>query len=308
MTPLVIYASRENYRRHLAPLADALGLPIHRLQRSIPHGPTLIAGAADLGHVPRASPVALLEHGAGQRYLGLDHRSWAGGKGRDRVSLFLVPRREIAEANLGRYPDAEAVVVGCPALDQHHGMKVHTGRPVVAFTFHPTYQASRQVPELRSALPHYEVQLPEIVGGLRDAGMEVVGHFHPQYRIANLWRRLGVRCEPDWDEVIRTASVLVADNTSASAESAAVGLGVVYLNAPWYRRDVHHGGRFWSWPGLFGTSVDGPEDVVAGVAHGLSWNRDLSTVTARRHVYGAVWGDATARAVEAVRAWVERVG
>lgn len=295
---MIFFASRPHYARHLQPIAEAMGEPIHRSPRGIPTGPTVIAGAADLDVISRRVPVALVEHGAGQRYVGLDHRSWAGGKNRERVSLFLCPRQEIVDANLARYPDAQGAVVGCPALDRHAGRKFPTG-PVVAFTFHPEYAMAKNVPELRSAFPHYQHHLAGIVTELRAEGFRVVGHHHPKFAgVERWWRRIGVEVEHDLDVVLATADVLVADNTSALPESAAVGLGTVWLRSPEWRRDVHHGGRFYDWE-AFGSAVDGPGEVVAAVKSEVY----APMSAAQQEVYDGIWGDATARAVAALRAW-----
>lgn len=264
-----VLASRPNYWRHLAPVVAALGEHVgtvaHRPGQMDRHSvrPLLVAGGSELGHVLRDRPVALLEHGAGQTYVGLDHRSWAGGAGRDKVGMFLVPRREVADVNLARYPDAEAAVVGCPALDAHPP-RVRTGR-TVAFTFHPDYPAATQVPELKGALPHFLHHLGRIVATLEADGWRVVGHWHPRFRgLRNVWRRLGVELVEDWDDVLASADVLVADNTSALPEAAAVGLGTVWLRAPWWRDDCGHGGRFWEWE-RFGVACADPDGVVEAV-------------------------------------------
>lgn len=299
------FCSIPHYWRHVAPLADALGEDFGTLTTragKLPRSdePIIVAGAGDLDRVGRR-PVILVEHGAGQRYVGLDHRSWSGGAGRDKVGLFLCPRQEVAEANLARYPDAEAAVVGCPALDRHHRPR---GGRTVAVTFHPTYAAARHVPELRSALDHYLPSMAEVVARLRAEGLDVLGHWHPRHRaVRNVWRRLGVEHEADWDAVLGRAAVVVADNTSALPEASAVGLGTVWLNAPWYRRDVTHGGRFWDWP-RFGAQVDGPEGVVAAVLAQV----DAPRSDAMAEVYTFTDGRCAERAAAAVREWVGRVG
>lgn len=261
----------------------------------------VIAGASDLDHVPRRTPVALMEHGASQRYLGLDHRSWAGGRGREAVSLFLCPRSESAEANLARYPDAQAAVVGCPALD--NVTRVPTSEPMVAFTFHPDYPAGRSIPELRNALPHYLDDLPEIVGKLRAEGCRVVGHRHPRFRtLKNLWRRLEVEFVDDWPALLASVDCLVVDNSSAGWESLAVGAGCVWLNQPAYRQDVEQGLRFWEHADI-GTQVSGPSEVVAAVMAELSRSHVETQQDAVEGVYGGVYGGGAQLAADAIREW-----
>ncbi len=298
---VVFFASRQHYARHLQPVADVLGLPV---LRRIPKGPppshVVIAGASDLDKLRRASRVALVEHGAGQTYLGLDHRSWAGGGHRDKVSLFICPRQEVCDLNLARYPDAQAVAVGCPALDRHTGRNFPT-RPLVVFTFHPSYAVAQQIPELRSAFDHYRSAIPETVEVLRSEGVDVVGHWHPRSPgTRNFWRSIGVdQCE-DWDLLLGRLSVLVADNTSALPESMAVGASCVFLNTPDYRRDVEHRGRFWTWP-RGGFSCDDPAGLTATVLRAMDGPPPEAQEVALS-IYGPL-GGAAERAAEAIREW-----
>lgn len=306
MAEPIFFASRQHYARHLQPVADVLGLPV---LRRIPKGPppshVVIAGASDLDNLRRSSRVALVEHGAGQTYVGLDHRSWAGGGHRGKVSLFLCPRQEICDLNLARYPDAQAVAVGCPALDRHTGRNFPT-RPLVVFTFHPSYAVAQQIPELRSAFDHYRPAIPETVEALRVQGVGVVGHWHPRSPgTRNFWRAIGVQPVEDWDLLLGRLSVLVADNTSALPEAMAVGASAVFLNTPDYRRDVEHRGRFWAWP-RGGFSCNEPTDLTATILRALDGPPPEAQDVALL-IYGPL-GGAAERAAEAVRAWAEGVG
>jgi hypothetical protein len=307
MPDLQFYASQPHYARHLEDTAALFGCEVQRgVHRPKEGTPVVIAGMGDIDYVPRRTPVALLAHGAGQMYQGLDHRSWDGGMGREKVSLFLVPRDECGEANVRRYPDASYATVGCPALDRYAGRVPLNPEPVVAFTFHPAYPAARACRELDSALPHYLDALPEIVGKLQAEGVRVVGHRHPRFRsLKNLWRKLEVEFVESWPDLIGEVDCLVADNTSALPESAAVGAGTVWLTHPKWRRDVHHGGRFWEWPSM-GTQADGPQEVVSAVLTELSRPWPRSQQEAIRDVYGGVpLGSAAELAAEAVREWAE---
>ena len=305
---VIFFASRRHYARHLQPVADVLGLPV---LRRIPKGPppphVVIAGASDLDKLRRVSRVALLEHGAGQVYLGLNHRSWAGGRHRDKASLFLCPRQEVCDLNLARYPDAQAVAVGCPALDRYADLardeddREKYGKPLVVFTFHPSYAVAQQIPELRSGFDHYRSAIPETVEALRAEGVDVVGHWHPRSPgTRNFWRSIGVdQCE-DWDPLLGRLSVLVADNTSALPEAMAAGASAVFLNTPDYRRDVEHRGRFWAWP-RGGFSCDDPADLTATVLRALGGPPPEAQEVALS-IYGPL-GGAAERAAEAIREW-----
>lgn len=303
---LIFFASRQHYARHLQPVADVLGLPV---LRRIPKGPppshVVIAGASDLDKLRRSSRVALLEHGAGQTYLGLDHRSWAGGGHRGKVSLFICPRQEICDLNLARYPDAEAVAVGCAALDRYAD-RAAPAEPLVVFTFHPSYAVAQQIPELRSAFEHYRSAIPATVQALRAEGVDVVGHWHPRSPgTRNFWRSIGVPPAEDWDLLLGRLTVLVADNTSALPEAMAVGASAVFLNTPDYRRDVEHGGRFWSWT-RGGFSCDRPEDLLLTVSAAIDGRPDEADDVALS-IYGPL-GGAAERSAAAIEAWSAEKG
>ena len=298
---LTFFASRQHYARHLQPVADVLGLSV---LRRIPKGPppshVVIAGASDLDKLRRTSRVALAAHGAEQTYLGLDHRSWAGGRHRDKVSLFICPRQEVCDLNLARYPNAQAVAVGCPALDRHADRAAPLS-PLVVFTFHPSYAVARTIPELRSAFEHYRSVIPETVEALRGQGVSVAGHWHPRSPgTRHFWRSIGVQPVEDWDLLLGRLSVLVADNTSALPEAMAVGASCVFLNTPDYRRGVDHGGRFWVWP-RGGFSCDDPADLTATVLRAVDGAPPEAQAVALS-IYGPL-GGAAERAAEAIREW-----
>lgn len=311
-----LYASLPHYAAHMAPVWDQLA----RIDRQgFAYGPKgtepwvnapvpfrerlgafLVAGYADAQHLgPR--PVILLEHGAGQHYAGLDLGSYAGGKGWDRAVLFLSPNEVVAERWRATYPSTPTVVVGCPRLDRFAGRKVPTSRATVAVTFH---WLNHYCPESLSALPHYQDWLPQLAAWARSAGVRLIGHGHPRLwgSIERRWAELGVEREPDLERVLEQADVFVCDSTSAGYEAAAVGIPTVWLNAPTWRRDVHHGLRFWS--DVPGPQADSPSEVIplieAQLADPAPWEAERQRVTAL--VYGELDGRASERAAGAIAA------
>lgn len=274
--------------------------------RRMPAGePVLVAGFADVRAV-RGRPVGLVEHGAGQTYVKVSDGSYAGGRGRGRVSLFLCPSGRVADANRKAYPDATVEVVGCPRLDVLHKARreyaQHRDGTRVAVSFH---WACGLVPEAGSGWDAFRGDVTALVA---DGRWQVLGHGHPRLwsRLERWWRRLGVEPVENWLSVIRRADVFVCDNSSTMFEACAVGLPVVVLNAPQYRRGVEHGLRFWEHAGM-GPNVE-PGD-------GLEWAlNDVALFERERaEVAQAVYdvlpdgsGEATRRAVEAVVLWATR--
>lgn len=292
--------------------------------------PVVMAGGNDLSFC-RGRPVVLLEHGAGQCYSGLDDPAHAGGRDRDSVALFCHPREETAARDRIRYPHAQVEVVGCPRLDRFHfalresrianressgngagfpevphyeGVQPATSgstfpeTPRVGIAWHwPADTVG--IPEARWAWPHYERLALELLA-LR---FDMVGHAHPRAWgwLQSAYLTTGIPAEPDADRFFDRIDVLIADNTSLLPEYAsATGKPVVFLNAPWYRRDVEHGGRFWEWEKFVG-SVDSPEELL-GWSAPVGVHRSLALAD---HVYAHNDGHASQRAADAIVGWVD---
>ena len=180
--------------------------------------------------------IAYVEHGIGQPYSGT--LGYPGGAGRGTVGLFLSPNATAAAADRAAYPAARVEVVGDPGL--RYVPHREPGPPAIAVSLH---WECHLLPETRSAYRHHRSALPELA-----RQYTVLGHGHPlaQGTLRRVWERLGVEFVPDWHEVARRADLYVCDNSSTLYEFAATGRPVVVLNAPWYRREVRHGLRFWS--------------------------------------------------------------
>jgi hypothetical protein len=296
--------SYKHYRDHLVPIWDEF--PEH--VRGNDWGEATARGlnilmVAGYGDVKRHLGMKLIyvEHGAGQSYVGLDpavQPYYSGGPQHRGVLVHVCPSWEVAERWHQRRPDGPLVVAGCPKLDPwHRGDRGAVEERTVAVTFH--WDALwTGVPETSSAFPYYHQHLEAAILKWRSAGWHVIGHAHPRYSaLQDFWRwraREGlVEYVEDSAEVLDRAAVLVADNTSLQAEFLSLGRSVVWVNAPQYRRDVEHGGRFWSWPSRAGTSVDSPEELV---------DLDLSSVPrATWHPYAYVDGRASLRAAWSLR-------
>lgn len=256
-TRLDVYGSQPWYREHLLPVYEAL--PAERrgdfLETTTlrPGRPVLIASYADVGRARRARRrYVYMEHGAGQSYAGdrswRDHPAYAGGKGREGASMILAPNVQSATRWRDAYPAIPVHVIGATRL-----LPPPTSRdPLLAVSFH----WSGTIPESKSALAHYRSALPEIARQL-----PVIGHGHPRIAgtLESVFRKAGIEYVPSLQDVARRATVYAVDNSSTLWE---LGLSrpVIALDAPWYRRDVSHGLRFWS--DVPGISVQSPEALV----------------------------------------------
>lgn len=256
-------ATRPHYARHV----DSVWRHIHPSLRGehvdtitvgqTPPEDVVMVGSYDDYLASRGHRCIYVEHGAGQSYPG-DGRSFGlkgyhGVEPGPRVVGYISPRAGVAES-WGR----PAFAAGCPALDDVVG-RPYPHAPCVAVTFH--WDARRVCPEARSARDHYLPGLRGWIRVLRDQGFEVIGHWHPRQPTArHVWRHLDVEPVQSVDDVFERATVLVADNTSLLYEFAALDRPVLVLNAPWYRRTVHHGLRFWDH--VPGWQIDTPDDLV----------------------------------------------
>lgn len=327
MTDVVdFYASRPHYAEHLLPVWFALPeetrgtwfapnrvLPavteagVHPVVPGRPgHSgrPIAVASYEDL-RTSRPRPAVLLNHGVGQTYGGdprsAGHSAYSGGRGREGVVLFLCPSEEDAAACRAAQPNVPAAVVGCPYLDRWHSADFRPsdegGKPEVAVSFHWDCRIS---PEARSAFIYYR----EVLRAFPDEFPDVhfLGHGHPR-----AWRQLEKFYETATfepveriEEVLERASVYLCDNSSTMYEAAAVGLHVVALNAPWYRRNVDHGLRFWSH--VPGPQVDTPGDLAPALRTVLDSPAEAERlrVAAASRAYTYRDGKAAERAAEAI--------
>lgn len=272
-----------------------------RLDNIPPEDVVMIGGAYDLGRTD--ARVIYVEHGAGQSYNGdpsdraYQHSNYAGGKHPRNVIGYISPRDDVAKS-WGR----PAFAAGCPALDGVAARRQATYPHKVVFTFH--FDA-RITAESRSAREHYLDGLTTMFAHVRNqiSGDWIpYGHGHPRDPQAkHIWRNLGI-VEIDLDEVLETASLLVADNTSVMYEAAALDIPVIALNAPWYRKTIHHGLRFWDFvPGQqIGDPYEFVDIALGRYADDRQWKQWRQEVT--EHVYAV--DPKKAMAGPAAAAWV----
>lgn len=264
----------------------------------------LVAAWGDLKLLGSFTQAIYMEHGSGISYSN-DSPSYAGGSGRENVLLFLCPNERVAQLNRQAWPHKPTEVIGCPKLDGYV-VRPPSGR-TVAISFHWPCMVA---PEASWAFPFYR-NFIRTLGQRTDS--EVLGHCHPRAwsYLAPFYQRIGVEPVKSFVTVLEEADLYVIDNSSTLYEFAAAGRPTVVLNSPRYRRDVHHGLRFWE--GIPGPQVNHGNALAETVRNMLDggwkdWEDDR--IAAVKLAYGPNGndGNATKRAVEAIKKALTRVG
>lgn len=265
-----VVASEPHYLRHLMPIWAALPPELQGTVHPLyepgfasrpPMGRVaLVAGWQDVAPLRGQCNMIYVEHGAGQTYADAPHDpSYSGSAGQRHRGVigYVCPSEQVAV----RW-SKPAVAVGCPKMDRllSAPRRLAGITPAVCFAWHWDCQL---VPEARSAWAHFEHRFPEIVAHFQSQGFSVLVHGHPKWRGAldAEFAKSGAIIARTEDEVFEHADVLVVDNSSLAMEFMSLGRPVVWLNAPWYRRDVQHGGRFWDWT-VGHPSADDPDALL----------------------------------------------
>lgn len=259
-------------------------------------GLVYVAYFGDVPFVRKARREAVVgEHGACQTYVDAA-RGWDGKlPNRARVRAFLVPHERYAAVRRRYHPEIPVHVIGTPKMDVLPGRApIRSAVPTVAISFHWDSQACA---ETRGSFKYWREVLPRVA-----EQFHLLGHAHPQLwaEAADWYDRVGIEPVADFEQVLRRADVYAVDNSSTLFEFAATGRPVVVLNPPWFRRNVHHGMRFWEWADI-GVQCDRPTDLLAAIADALA---DTPERAERRREISAVLypyrGQATRRAVDAL--------
>lgn len=318
MRVIDFYASQPNYWRHLAPIVEEARRRGHDARTwasrgSHPWGAMVrhsalcgdvlvVASYVDARKRGPGRRVVYVEHGAGQTYRDGRPECYAGAAGLGNVVLFLAPAERVAQIWRQSYPQTPVETVGCPALDQHlHPLRPYYARtqakPVVYVSSHWDCGV---VPETRPAIFEFERGI-QALARLQDL-VELRGHAHPRLSqpMLGLLERNGIGFEVDPDVVLRTADLLIHDNSSLMFEAAACDVPVLALNAAGYRRHVEHGLRFWSHvPGIQCSTVG---TFLPSVIAALDDPPEAKALRARAasHAYDLRDGTSAARAVDAI--------
>lgn len=228
-------------------------------------------------------PMILTEHGAGQKYLS-DHPSYSSGKGfKHNVYLFLSPNDFNATGHKENYPNTPVEIIGCPKLDQWiFTPKPKNDIPVVCISFHWDCHI---VPETRSTWDYYKDSLNELISAKE---FKLIGHAHPRIfkKVKKVYDELGIEIYENFDDVINLADVYVCDNSSTIFEFAALDRPVVILNAPFYRRSVEHGLRFWEYSDI-GFNCNEPSELYETILKTI--NQDELKANRRKEIVEKIY-------------------
>lgn len=298
-------ATSHHYAEHLRPIYWSLphnvrgewitGRPNLRELASREY-PVCVSASGDLALVRRVGRQAVFcEHGAGQSYSS-EHPSYAGGRGRENVILFLVPGPHPARRNREAWPGVPVVEIGCPKLDTYHLRPPVRENGLVCLSWH---WDCKVCPETRTAWREFKPALRELAA----SDIKLVGHGHPRILKVIKWyyQRLGIEIFPSFRTVLERCNVYVCDNSSTIFEFASTGRPVVLLNSSRYRRNVSHGLRFWDASDV-GLQCNNPNELISVIRKALE---DPPEVAERRReairsVYTYTDGRAAERAAQAI--------
>lgn len=314
---VTFFSTEAHYAHHLWPVFQVMdgarwfhnGEP-ELLAEYVKDQTVVVAAHSDLlvAHKAGARKIVLMQHGAGQSYLSgakkYQHSSYPGGRGHERAALALFPNQQAHDHHYQRYGDrVPAEVVGCPKLDSWVDLppKPRSDPPMVVISFHWRCKVAR---EAGTVWDDYGLAAIEALVAMRDVGeIDLAVHAHPRIadEVLNAWPgHWRVPFLDSFGSVRDVADLYVCDNSSTMFEFAALGRPVVVMNSPRWRRDVHHGGRFWDWATV-GPQVSGADGLPEAIATALSDGH--GTDWARRSVVSEVYpylGSASQRAAGAI--------
>ena len=226
--------------------------------------PILVAAYGDLIFAKKTSPerpVLYMEHGIGHTFGKAAHPNGRGK--RDLVSLFLAPNEYTAK-KIREVRKTPIEVIGTPKMDKWFTDYLRTSTrndpPVIAIGFHHGHK-NTPVPESGSAFEHYVDILPSLTEKFK-----LLAYAHPlaEKHQRPIYEALGIPFTTDFFRVMKMADICINDLSSALYEFLVTGKPVIVLNAPWFRRDVQHGIRFWDYSDI-GINVEDPKELSVAI-------------------------------------------
>lgn len=236
------------------------------------NNPLVVAATGDMqmAYSRNASrPLILMEHGPGITFP--NNSSYAGSQGLRRIAkLTLAPNFETYEKTKIALPNAKQVIVGTPYLDPWCNLfderrTTEPEKPTVCIAFH--WDGSRVQPEAGNAYKHYQAILPVLA---QQKTIRLIAHGHPRNinDLAPVYQRLGIEIVWNFEEVLNRADLLINDCSSIAYMFLVTGKPVILLNAPWFRRNINYGLRFWDYTDI-GQNVNNPKDLIDAIQHAL---------------------------------------
>ena len=248
----------------------------------------------------------LVNHGAGQAYQPHNNSSYAGGRNRDNVQLFIQPNQYAADLDQQKYPNAKQVIAGCSKLDKWHQRKLNGeiknrgSVPVIAISFHFDCQVC---PETRSAFEYYKSALDMLAYKNITKEWIILGHGHPRMigQLEPYYKKCNIEVVHDFNEIMERADLYIMDHMSTLYEFASTDRPVVVLNAPWYRKNVEHGLRYWKYADV-GINVEHPDQLEPAIYRALEdpLEQKMKRERACNAVYAYRDGMCTERAAQAI--------
>lgn len=275
MSRVDFYATRAHWWEHLEPVADELEargvVCLTHLSEFLPDDPgrlTVVSASTDMKRARDGRRrVVLMQHGAGQFYSDRN-ASYPGGRGHERCALVLLPN-EVAGARHRKFfqPDKPPMaVVGSPHVDEIATIarrEVAGSSPVVAVTWHWPMRAMG--PEGGTAWTDFGPEVLDQLATMRDLGIiRLLGHGHPKGldMVRDAYAEREIPFVEAFTDIVAMADVLIADNTSALYEFAALDRPVVVIDSPRWRTGLKLPPRFWSHADV-GPRTQDPQRVPA---------------------------------------------
>jgi len=234
--------------------------------------PLLIAGSGDMqmAYARNASrSFILMEHGPGITFP--NNSSYAGNHGfRKLAALTLAPNFDTYQKTKNALPDNKQVIIGTPMLDpwceKFEEPKILPAKPTVCISFH--WDGSRVQPEAGNAFRHYEKFLPKLAAC---PDFKLIAHGHPRNLndLAPLYKRLGIEIVWGFEEMMNRTNLLINDSSSIAYMFLVTGWPVILLNAPWFRKKVNFGLRFWDYTDI-AEQVEDPKELFNAISRALS--------------------------------------
>jgi len=237
------------------------------------NNPLLVAGHGNLQTSylqNHGRKLILMEHGPGITFP--NNPSYAGSVGwRRKADLTLAPNHFTYIKTQKAIPDMKQHIIGTPMLDPwacHFGIPRGDvpDKPTVTISFH--WDGSRVAPEAGNAFRHYKGLLPILA---KESGFNLIAHGHPRNleTMRKTYENLGIEVVPDFIEMMNRTDVLINDSSSIVYLFLVTGNPVILLNAPWFRKDVNFGLRFWDHTDI-GEQVEKTDQVLGAIERAIN--------------------------------------